>query len=291
VACQQPIDRPPTVTGLRCGKKVSGGADAKGYAMTAWNSFSTDSTWGGITSEVITYLGGNGDQIHAYVSRPAGDVSASLPGIVAVHHMPGWDEFYREFSDRLARHGYAVICPNLYERFGHGTPDDIAAKVRSEGGVPDDSVVADCAAAREWLLAQPGSNGNTGIIGTCSGGRHSLLTACRTEGWNAVGDLWGGGVIMSQEELSPARPVAPIDLIPSLSAPVLGLFGNDDKYPTPEQVDQLEAALARNGKEYEFHRYDGASHGFFYYFAPMYRPEATMDGWEKIFAFFGDKLR
>jgi carboxymethylenebutenolidase len=259
--------------------------------MTAWNSFSTDSTWGGITSEVITYPGGNGDQIHAYVSRPAGDVSASLPGIVAVHHMPGWDEFYREFSDRLARHGYAVICPNLYERFGHGTPDDIAAKVRSEGGVPDDSVVADCAAAREWLLAQPGSNGKTGIIGTCSGGRHSLLTACRTEGWNAVGDLWGGGVIMSQEELSPARPVAPIDLIPSLSAPVLGLFGNDDKYPTPEQVDQLEAALARNGKEYEFHRYDGASHGFFYYFAPMYRPEATMDGWEKIFAFFGDKLR
>ena len=120
---------------------------------------------------------------------------------------------------------------------------------------------------------------------------HSLLTACRTEGWNAVGDLWGGGVIMSQEELSPARPVAPIDLIPSLSAPVLGLFGNDDKYPTPEQVDQLEAALAGNGKEYEFHRYDGASHGFFYYFAPMYRPEATMDGWEKIFAFFGDKLR
>ena len=61
--------------------------------------------------------------------------------------------------------------------------------------------------------------------------------------------------------------------------------------PTPEQVNQLEAALKQHGKEYEFHRYDGASHGFFYYFAPMYRPEATMDGWEKIFAFFGNKLR
>ncbi len=178
--------------------------------MTAWNSFSTDSN-NGITSEVITYPAGNGDEIHAYVTRPV--VDSTRPGIVAVHHMPGWDEFYREFSDRLARHGYTVICPNLYGRFGHGTPDDIAAKVRSEGGVPDDSVVADCAAAREWLLAQPASNGKTGIIGTCSGGRHSLLTACRTEGWNAVGDLWGGGVIMSQEELSPARPVAPIDYI------------------------------------------------------------------------------
>ena len=256
--------------------------------MTEWNSFRTDSPQGAVTSELITFPGGNGDQIHAYVSRPTG--GATTPGVVAVHHMPGWDEFFREFSDRLARHGYTVICPNLYDRFGQGSPDDIAAKVRGEGGVPDDSVVADCAAAREWLLAQPTSNGKTGIIGTCSGGRHSLLTACRTTGWNAVGDLWGGGVIMSAEELSSARPVAPIDYISSLSAPVLGLFGNDDKYPTPEQVDQLEAELVQQGKEHEFHRYDGASHGFFYYFAPMYRPEATMDGWEKIFAFFGKHL-
>jgi carboxymethylenebutenolidase len=256
--------------------------------MTEWNSFRTDSPQGAVTSELITFAGGNGDQIHAYVSRPTG--AGVTPGVVAVHHMPGWDEFFREFSDRLARHGYTVICPNLYDRFGQGSPDDIAAKVRGEGGVPDDSVVADCAAAREWLLAQPTSNGKTGIIGTCSGGRHSLLTACRTTGWNAVGDLWGGGVIMSAEELSPARPVAPIDYISSLSAPVLGLFGNEDKYPTPEQVDQLEAELARHGKEYEFHRYDGASHGFFYYFAPMYRPEAAMDGWEKIFAFFRQHL-
>jgi len=251
--------------------------------MTEWNSFRTDSPQG-ITSEVITYPGGNGDQIHAYVTRPTGD--AITPGVVAVHHMPGWDEFYREFSDRLARHGYTVICPDLYCRFGHGTPDDIAAKVRAEGGVPDDSVVADCAAAREWLLAQQSSNGKTGIIGTCSGGRHALLTACRTAGWDAAGDLWGGGVIMSGEELSPARPVAPIDYISGLSAPLLGLFGNEDTYPTPEQVDLLEAELSRHGKEYEFYRYDGASHGFFYYFTRMYRPEATMDGWEKVFAFF-----
>ena len=252
--------------------------------MTEWNSFRTDSPQGSITSEVITFPGGNGDQIHAYVTRPTGD--AITPGVVAVHHLPGWDELYREFSDRLARHGYTVICPDLYDRFGHGSPDDIAAKVRGEGGVPDDSVVSDCAAARDWLLAQPASNGKTGIIGMCSGGRHALLTACRTDGWDVVGDLWGGGVIMSAEELSPARPVAPIDYISDLSAPLLGLFGNEDKYPTPEQVDQLEAELNRHGKEYEFYRYNGASHGFFYYFTPMYRPEATMDGWEKIFAFF-----
>ena len=75
-----------------------------------------------------------------------------------------------------------------------------------------------------------------------------------------------------------------------LTAPLLGLFGNDDSHPTPEQVNQHEEELKRLGKEYEFHRYDGAGHGFFYYHAPMYRPEAAMDGWAKIFTFFGTHL-
>ena len=252
-----------------------------------WNSFETDAPLG-IGTETITFPGGNGDLIHAYVSRPPGD--GPFPGVVTVHHMPGWDEFYREFSDRLARHGYLVICPDLYCRYGHGSPDDIAAKVRADGGVADDQVVGDCEAARLWLRAQPECTGRVGIIGSCSGGRHALLTASRVEGFDAVVDLWGGGVVMAPEALSEARPVAPIDYTPELNTPLLGLFGNDDKFPPPEEVDAHEAELQKHGKDYEFHRYDGASHGFFYYHTPMYRPEATMDGWAKIFTFFTDRL-
>ena len=55
-------------------------------------------------------------------------------------------------------------------------------------------------------------------------------------------------------------------------------------------MNQHEAELERRGKAYEFHRYDGAGHGFFYYHTPMYRPEAAMDGWAKVFGFFGQHL-
>ncbi|MGC8513232.1 MAG: dienelactone hydrolase family protein [Acidimicrobiales bacterium] len=252
-----------------------------------WNSFRTDSDLG-ITAEITTYSAGGGDQIHAYVSRPKGD--GPFPGVVAIHHMPGWDEFYQEFSERLARHGYAVIAPDLYCRFGHGAPDDVAAKVRSQGGVHDDSVVADCAAALAWLQAQPWCSGRVGIIGSCSGGRHATLAASKVPGFSALVDLWGGGVIMGPDQITPARPVAPIDLTADLAAPILGIFGNDDRSPTAEQVDQHEAELAKHGKEYEFHRYDGAGHGFFYYHTPMYRQEQAMDGWAKVLDFFGRKL-
>ena len=95
---------------------------------------------------------------------------------------------------------------------------------------------------------------------------------------------------MADDELSEARPVAPIDYTSSLTAPLLGIFGNDDSHPAPGQVDRHEAELKRHGKEYEFYRYDGAGHGFFYYHTPMYRPEAAMDGWAKIFSFFARHL-
>ena len=253
-----------------------------------WNSFSTDAPVG-ITAGVTTYAGLNGDQIHAYVARPEGD--AHCPGIVAVHHMPGWDEFYQEFARRLANHGYTVICPDLYCRVGHGTPDDIAAKVRADGGVADDQVVGDLDAARQWLRQQATSNGRVGILGTCSGGRQALLTASRAPGFDAVIDLWGGRVVAAKEALTPKQPVAPIDYTQDLQTPLLGLFGNDDQAPTPAEVNLHEEELKKHGKTYEFHRYDGAGHGFFYYDRPLYRQQQAMDGWNKVFGFFEKHLK
>ena len=90
--------------------------------------------------------------------------------------------------------------------------------------------------------------------------------------------------------LTPQRPVAPIDMTKDLNCPLLGLFGNDDQNPSPDQVNQHEAALKTAGKNYEFHRYDGAGHGFFYYDRAAYRQEQAMDGWSKVFAFFEQNL-
>jgi carboxymethylenebutenolidase len=253
-----------------------------------WNSFDTASA-PSISAGPTQIAGANGDQIHAYLARPDG--SGPFPGVVVIMHMPGWDEFYQEFTRRLANHGYTAICPDLYCRVGHGTPDDIAAKTRSEGGVPDDQVVGDAAGAMQWLKSQPSSNGRVGIIGTCSGGRHAYLAACRAPGFNAIVDLWGGGVVQPHEQLTPRQPVSPIDYTKDLQAPLLGLFGNDDQRPSVADVNKHEEELKKQGKTYEFHRYDGAGHGFFYYDRPLYRQEQAMDGWGKVFAFFDENLK
>jgi carboxymethylenebutenolidase len=210
--------------------------------------------------------------------------------MVVIHHMPGWDEWYREATRKFAARGYAALSPNLYYRAGHGTPEDVAAKVRGVGGVPDDQVVSDLAGALATLRSLPYVNGKLGVFGTCSGGRHAYLAACRIKGFDAVVDCWGGRVVMSKEELTPKQPVAPIDYTADLPCPLLGLFGEEDRSPTPEQVAQHEQELKRLGKNYEFHMYPKAGHGFFYTDRSNYRQEQAVDGWGKIFAFLGKYL-
>jgi carboxymethylenebutenolidase len=242
----------------------------------------------GMLAETITVRGHNGDLINAYYARPLG--TGPFPAMVVIHHAPGWDEWYRECTRRYAHHGYAAISPDLYFRAGFGTPEDVAAKVRGGGGVPDDQVVGDLEGSMKYLRSLAYNNGKVGIFGTCSGGRHAFLTACRVKGFDAVVECWGGRVVMSKEELNPKQPVAPIDYTKDLSAPLIGIFGNDDKSPSPEQVNQHEAELKKHGKNYEFHRYDGAGHGFFYYDRPNYRQEQAVDGWKKIWPFLEKHL-
>ncbi len=248
----------------------------------------TTDMYEGMLAETITIQGHNGDSINAYFARPLGP--GQFPGVVLVHHMPGWDEWYKEATRKFAHHGYTAICPNLYHRDGHGTPEDVAAMVRGAGGVSDDQVVGDMAAGRDYLRNLPYTNGKVGIIGTCSGGRQTFLVACRSTGFDAAVDCWGGRVVMSKDELTSKQPVAPIDYTKDLSCPLLGLFGEDDQSPPPDQVAQHEEELKKHGKNYEFHMYPNAGHGFFYYDRPMYRQEQAVDGWQKVFAFFGKHL-
>jgi carboxymethylenebutenolidase len=251
-----------------------------------WNQFDTASDAGSMVCELVDIDGYDGEKVKAYYARPAG--TGPYPGVVLIHHLPGWDEFYREMTRRFAQHGYMAICPNMYGRFSWGTPDDAAAKARGDGGVSDDQCLGDMEGAAKFLKSQSACNGKVGLIGSCSGGRHSHMVACRSTEFAANVNLWGGGVV--QTEFTPQRPVSPIDLTKDLACPELGLFGNDDQNPPPEMVDQLEEAMKANGKEYEFHRYDGAGHGFFYYQAPAYRQEQAMDGWSKVFTFFEKHL-
>jgi len=139
-----------------------------------------------------------------------------------------------------------------------------------------------------YLKNLSNSNGKVASIGYCSGGRHSWL-ANGSLPLDAAIVCYGAFIIGEVPEGMPKRPSLE-GLAKTMSGPILGLFGNDDVYPTPADVDTLEQLLKDAGKPYEFHRYDGAGHAFFSVNRTAYRPEAAVDGWEKIWAFLATNI-
>jgi len=242
----------------------------------------------GMLAETITITGHRGERIPAYLARPLGP--GPFPGVVVIHHMPGYDPPTLGIARDFAAAGFAAICPNLHHRYAPGAPHgEAAAATREAGGVPDDQCVADVAAAADVVRALPNANGKVGVIGYCSGGRQAYVVACSIE-LDAAVDCYGGRVVASGDELTPAQPVAAIDMTPGLGCPLLGLFGAEDRNPSPEMVATIEGALRANGKNFEFHSYEGAGHAFFTVDRPNYNVAAAVDGWQKILDFFGRHL-
>lgn len=242
----------------------------------------------GMLAETVTITGHNGDLISAYMARPLGP--GPYPGVAVIHEVYGPHEHIKDLTRRFAYHGYIAVMPDLHHREGPGEVDDVAAAVRAAGGVPDARFVGDLRGVVQYIKSLPYSNGKVGAIGWCSGGRQALIAACTIPELDAAVDCYGGGMIMTPDQLTERRPVSPIDMVPNLGCPLLGLFGEEDQSPTPAQVAQLEVELAKHGKTYEVHMYPNAGHGFFADYRPSYRVEAANDGWQRVYAWFGKYL-
>jgi carboxymethylenebutenolidase len=242
-----------------------------------------------LTAQTVSIAGFGGDEIEAYLAVPD-DGATARGSVVVIHHMPGYDSSSKGIVRKFAANGYAALMPNLYYREAPGaSPDDAAATARANGGVPDERLVGDVAGAADYLRSLQNSNGKVGVIGYCSGGRQSFLAACSLN-LDAAVDCYGAFIMSSPPEGMPLKAGPIGDLAPQLSCPLLGLFGADDKYPTPAETAELSKVLDEHAKPHEFHTYDGAGHAFFSVDRPAYRPEAATDGWHKIWDFYGRYL-
>jgi carboxymethylenebutenolidase len=244
----------------------------------------TASATDSLTATTIHLTGHDGADVEAYLARPDSDQSRG--GVVVIHHLPGYDRATKEIVRRFAELGYDAICPNLYSREAPGAdPSDAAATARAQGGIPDERLVEDVRTTAAYVRGLSTSNGRVGVIGYCSGGRQSVLAACHLD-LDAAVDCYGAFVTGVPPEGFPLKVTNLVDQLPDLRAPLLGLFGAEDKAPSPAHVRELEEILTRLGKPHELHTYDNAGHAFFAVDRPSYRVEAANDGWERIAAFF-----
>jgi carboxymethylenebutenolidase len=213
------------------------------------------------------------------------------PGVVMIPDVWGLSDHTRDLAGRLASEGFAVLAVDPFRKTGHRELADVAAALAWIRELPDLVVLDTLQEAIDALASHEAVGGRkVGITGFCMGGQYALLAACSCRGLSACVPFYG--MLRYEQGLDPARkPRAPLDALPDLTCPVLGLYGAEDAIIPQDDVRELEKRLAATGRPFEVHVYPGAGHAFMNETRrAAYRPEAAADAWPRLVAFMREHL-
>jgi carboxymethylenebutenolidase len=223
-------------------------------------------------------------EIPGYRAMPA--EGGPFATVLVVQEVFGVHEHIRDICRRLAKAGYFAVAPSLYARQGDVTQmsnmDDVMKVVAK---VPEAEVASDLDATLAWAQATgKADTAKLGITGFCWGGRQVWLYCAHNPKVKA-GVAWYGALERPKSEMTPLNP---IDVVPQLKVPVLGLYGGADGGIPMTQIQAMQDALKAAGSPSEIVVYPDTPHGFNADYRASYRPEQAKDGWKRQLAWFKD---
>lgn len=226
------------------------------------------------TPKEVTYQSG-GDKVHGILYTPEG--KGPFPGILVIHEWWGLNDWVKEQAAKLADQGYVALAVDLYRGRVASDPGEAHELMR---GVPEDRAKRDLDAAFHYLEAQPNVKKNKiAAIGWCWGGGYSLEVALEQP--QLAADVINYGHLATD-------PAA----LEKINAPILGIFGGQDRGIPPDDVKKFEQQLKQLGKKVEITIYADAGHAFE---NPNnkdgFRPDDARDAWTKTVNFLASTLK
>lgn len=218
-------------------------------------------------------FGSNGDRVKAYLAVPA---TGHGPGVVVIQEYWGLVDHIRDVCDRLSREGFVALAPDLFR--GETTSDpDAASRLMMDLEIP--RATRDLSGAIEALLRHSAVDGpRVGVIGFCMGGQLALAAAANEARVGAVVDCYG------------IHPDVEIDAA-AISAPVYGVFAENDEFVPADAARALEARLQEAGVRARFRIFLGVQHAFLNDSRPDVHDAATAaEAWGEILAFLRAEL-
>jgi len=212
-------------------------------------------------------------KLRTRISYP--QTTGKAPIVIVMHHAPGIDEWTQSIGDQLSREGFIALIPDLLSGFGPNggnydsftTPDEaLKASVR----ITPDETMRRYTAAWNYGMKLPEANGKSASLGFCSGGGNSFRFAAEVSE-NAAVVFYGA-------------PIPNEAVMAKVNAPVLAFAGTDD-IRVKEGTEAAAATMKKLGKNYEFHIYEHATHGFAEYQQLGGNPAAIKDAWARAIAF------
>ncbi|MCI0434826.1 MAG: dienelactone hydrolase family protein [Gemmatimonadetes bacterium] len=189
------------------------------------------------------------DSVRVWVVRPQREGPA--PVVIAVHDNRGMSDWIRSVADQLAADGFIGVAVDLLsmkdvprDAMGDSDPEAVRAQI---GSLDREAIHRHISAVADWAMKLPNAIPKYGVVGFC----------------------WGGGTVFAHAVAAPALGASVVyygtspqpDLLSTVRAPVLGLYGGNDARVNAT-VPPAEEALKRMGRTFEAHYFEGAGHGF-----------------------------
>jgi carboxymethylenebutenolidase len=267
---------------------VAGGTFV-GYAMgveTVLAQAIKTSTDGLVAGDQQVPVGGV--NVPVYEARPA--AGKDHPIIVVISEIWGVHEYIKDTTRRFAKAGYYAIAPELFVReggVGHMTNvQEILKIVLSQ---KREQTLGDIKATADWAKTRPGVKADRiGVTGFCWGGSTTVQVAGTNPDMKAA-VAWYAPVTRPYQGAS--GPVTGFDLAKDIKIPFLGLFGETDKNPPPEDARKFGEMVRAHNPNVEIVVYPGAGHAFHADYRPSYNKAAADDGWNRCLAWFNKHLK
>jgi carboxymethylenebutenolidase len=225
-------------------------------------------------SKPVSYKSGD-ETVQGILYTPTG--KGPFPALIVIHEWWGLNDWVKEQASKLSDQGYVTLAIDLYRGKVATTPDEAHQIMR---GVPEDRAKRDLHAGFAYLASQPNvKKDRVGAIGWCMGGGYALDVALQEPALAA--DVINYGHLATD-------PAA----LQKIKAPILGIFGAQDKGIPPEDVRKFGESLDKMGKKIELKIYDDAGHAFENpNNAQGYRAADAQDAWQRTIDFLAANLK
>ncbi|PHJ60710.1 dienelactone hydrolase [Nostoc linckia z18] len=247
----------------------------------------------------------NNLEIDAYLAQPAHE--GTFAAVIVFPEIFGINNNIRDITELIAKQGYVVIAPAMYQRIAPGFAADLSAE--DVGFSPEayrlgleyyqqvkyQDILSDIQAAIAYLKTLPNVKHDAiGVVGFCFGG-HVAYIAATFPDIKATASFYGAGITTS----SYGEETPTINRTSQIQGTIYAFFGTRDTFISQEETEQIEAELKKHQINHRVFRYD-AGHGFFAGFFkdkypfmeqhPSYNPEAAPDAWQHVLELFKNHL-
>jgi carboxymethylenebutenolidase len=270
--------------------RTSGTAAAAGYALSVETvlaqAIKTD-TQGIVAGDQVVKIGSY--NMNVYEAYPAS--GANHPILLVICEIWGVHEYIKDCTRRFAKEGYHAVAPELFQREGDvKNIPNIQDVLKIVLAVPRPQLLGDTAATVDWAKTRPNvRKDRVGVTGWCWGGSTTIQVAATNPDMKAAVAWYGPP---ARPYKAPSGDVTGFDVAKDIKIPCLGLFGETDQNPKPEDAKRFGELVKQAGNpNVEIVVYPGAGHGFYADYRPSYNAAASADAWKRCTGWFGKYLK